>query len=87
MCYNDVLEELIKECMKRFNWQLASVEELALEIQCATNTRISQQLFHYRKQDNKVMIDKMNTARKLVLLWNAEDQAKVLKLELGLIDD
>lgn len=87
MCYNGVLEGLIKECMKRFNWQMASIEELAVEIQYATNTRISQQLFHYRKQKNDVMLDRLSKAMKLCKLWSLEEQVKTLKVEIGLIDD
>lgn len=73
--------------MKRFNWQMASIEEMAVEIQYATQTRLSQQLFHYRKQKNDVMLDRLSKAIKLCKLWSLEQQVKAARLELGFIDD
>lgn len=73
--------------MTRFNWQLASLEEMAVEVYNGTQSRVNQQLFHYRKKNNVVMLDRLSKAIKLSKAWELEDAAKVLKLELGLIND
>ena len=49
---------------KRLNWQLMSVEELAVLILSMgkDNTNYRQQKHHYKKTNNTVMIDRLKRA-------------------------
>lgn len=48
------------------DYKLCTVEELANFVENSPCSRITQQLGHYRKQGNTVMVDKILEARKIV---------------------
>lgn len=51
---------------KNFDYQAATLEELADYVECSTSNKISQQLSYYREQENGVMIEKIVAARAIV---------------------
>lgn len=54
------------------DYKLCTVEELAEHFVKSPTSRVTQQLIHYRKQGNQVMVEKILAARRL---------AKRIKLE------
>lgn len=51
---------------KNFDYQAATLEELADYVECSTSNKISQQLSYYREQENALMIEKIVAARAIV---------------------
>lgn len=51
--------------MKKINWQLATVYELAVHISKSTNGSFRRQLHHYRSTNNALMLTKIDEAKKI----------------------
>jgi hypothetical protein len=51
---------------KNFDYQAATLKELADYVQCSTSNKISQQLSYYKQQENVEMIEKIQEARRIV---------------------
>lgn len=69
--------------MKKFNWQMATVEEIAEEIKDSTHNRISRQVDHYKKHDNQVMLERIDKAIKIVKLAKLREQVVELEGDLA----
>lgn len=69
--------------MKKFNWQMATVEEIAEEIKDAPHNRISRQVDHYKKQCNIVMLERIEKAMKIVKLSKLREQVVQIEGDLA----
>jgi hypothetical protein len=68
--------------MSKFNWQLASAEEIASYIGDGKENVLRQQVNYYKLCNNNAMLDRIAKAKKLVLLAKLELQIATLKAEL-----
>lgn len=75
---------IIKELMKHFNWQLATMYDLVYEVMNSSASRVSQQLYHYRSQDNSFMVRKIQKA--IIMSKIMKMREKIVELEQMLID-
>ena len=71
--------------MSKFNWQLASIEEIALYIGDGKENVMRQQVNYYKLCKNNVMLDRISKAKKLATLWKLEEQVSKLKEEIGIV--
>lgn len=69
--------------MKKFNWQMASVEEIAEEIKDSTPNRVSCQVDHYKKHGNEVMLERIERAVKIVKLAKLREQVVQIEIDLA----
>jgi len=69
--------------MKKINWQLASINEIAIHISNSPDTNYRQQLYYYRKTNNTVMLAKVEEAKRLADAKVQEINTCVLRLETG----
>lgn len=68
--------------MSKFNWQLASAEEIASYIGDGKENVLRQQVNYYKLCSNNTMLDRIAKAKKLILLAKLELQLATLKAEL-----
>lgn len=54
--------------MKPINWQLSSAYEIAVRMLERPDINFRVQLHYYRKTNNKIMIDRLEEAKKIVKL-------------------
>lgn len=67
---------------KRFSWQLATVKELAEELDGISATRLNRQVGHYRDSNSLVMLERIDKAKKLLKYWQILRSAEELKGEI-----
>lgn len=68
--------------MKRFNWQISTIKEIAEELENITATRLGTQIGHYRKAENLFMLEKIEKARKLLRYRQLSKMTEGLKEEI-----
>lgn len=51
---------------KQFDYQAATLEELADYVECSTSNLISQQLSYYKRKNVAEMVEKIQEARRIV---------------------
>lgn len=68
---------------RKFSWQLASAEEIAGKIVEEGSQGFRTQLAHYRGTSCKVMLDKLEIAKKLSELALLERQVEAKKEEIA----
>lgn len=73
--------------MSKFNWQMASVDDLVQYMLNKDNDNIvRQQVNYYKRVDNKVMLDRIGTAKLHVKRILLKAQLFKVEKELGIFE-
>jgi hypothetical protein len=74
--------------MSKFNWQMATVGELVRYILDKSNDNVvRQQINYYKKMGNKVMLERIDIAKKMVKRSALKEALFKIDKELGLSPD
>lgn len=68
---------------RKFSWQLASAEEIAEKIVEEGSQGFRTQLAHYRETSCKIMLDKLEIAKKMAELILLERKAESKRKEIA----
>lgn len=68
--------------MSKHNWQLSTVEEIAVYIPTTKANILNQQVFYYKKTCNTEMLERITKAKRIVLLGKLEQEIRDLKIQI-----